>query len=80
MATWTDQEVTNITDSLSQLVKHIRVPAELQEDALQEAWLYLLEAQHDENALHILDMETVEPRLRLWLKHELRFRQGRLVG
>ena len=79
MKKWTDDEVNEITQKLRSMVHAIKIPANLVDDAIQEGWMYLLEARQDSDSLRILDYDKVESRLKKWFRTELRWRKGTLA-
>lgn len=64
---------------IKQLVREIKVPRWLRDDAIQQGWLEYLQLQQADETLEVLWFDMVKIALKKWLRDEIAWRQGTLA-
>lgn len=64
---------------IKQIVREIKVPRWLRDDAIQQGWLEYLQLQQADETLEVLWFDMVKIALKKWLRDEIAWRQGTLA-
>lgn len=64
---------------IQQVVRDIKVPRWLRDDAIQQGWLEYLQLKQADESLEILWFDMVKTALKQWLRDEIASRQGTLA-
>lgn len=64
---------------IQQMVREIKVPRWLRDDAIQQGWLEYLQLKQADEILEVLWFDMVKIALKKWLRDEIAWRQGTLA-